>query len=376
MRHPRLCALPMVLLLLAARAPGQPPGSVRAQLTSFESALDQAVGGLGAGAMHVFGAPARCHGYYLEGYGAIFVLPPRQFGGASSQHFVLQSEFGPGLEAALAHLEEGLHRIESPEARAVLGETLADLRERPAPPPPAQPPAAGTLTPMESDLRDRLATARGHEEQASRAAREASAAARASRAAAGPDGSPETVALERAARAAEARRQAWAREVRGREAQLRALESQVEAFRVEAEHARQEAERQLEVISHQIRLRFGAPLGEAAPGTQVELPAPQAPWAFWYETRTQRTAASPEALVANVREALVATLDQRAGALPLLGPDEFVVVAVDFVPSGIAGAGDPQRSLVLKIRQKHLQDRVEGRITAEALRERIEFSEY
>jgi hypothetical protein len=52
------------------------------------------------------------------------------------------------------------------------------------------------------------------------------------------------------------------------------------------------------------------------------------------------------------------------------------VVAVDFVPGSPFVMARPQRTLVVRVRKKELDDRAAGRIAPEELHRRIEYVEY
>jgi hypothetical protein len=63
--------------------------------------------------------------------------------------------------------------------------------------------------------------------------------------------------------------------------------------------------------------------------------------------------------------------------LRMLRPDERVVVAVDFVAQeGFVSRTRPERTLVVRVKVKELQDRLAGRIQEDELERRIEVVEY
>ena len=88
-------------------------------------------------------------------------------------------------------------------------------------------------------------------------------------------------------------------------------------------------------------------------------------------------ARTPEAVVADVRRALVEALESGPGRVPGLGPEEYVTVAVDFEPAGLfAQRARPERTLVVRARVRDIEARASGAIAAEELRRRVEVIEY
>ena len=58
-------------------------------------------------------------------------------------------------------------------------------------------------------------------------------------------------------------------------------------------------------------------------------------------------------------------------------PDEYVTVAVDFVPPGVFVAQmRPTRTVVVRARKRDLDARLLGQLSADDLRRRVEVSEY
>ena len=154
------------------------------------------------------------------------------------------------------------------------------------------------------------------------------------------------------------------------------MQETAEAFRREAERAMERAERDVRV-----RLRLPEDGREPLPSEPVIAPVPPAPpmppappgWSFAFDEPLVDEIA-PERVVADVRGAIVAGLGAYRGALTVLGPDEFVVVAVDFVPR-MADHARP-RTVVARVRKRDLAEHRAGRLTAEALHARIAFDEY
>jgi hypothetical protein len=182
-----------------------------------------------------------------------------------------------------------------------------------------------------------------------------------------------------------------------------ALERQVVVLQHETEEARRAAEEDMERIVHDVRVRLAAP-GElhvevtatpepaeepvaapapappAAPAAPLPAEAPlppPPPWKFWFQEAGARDTRTAEAVVADVRRALVEALDSGPGRVPGLRPEEFVTVAVDFEPAGLfAQHQRPERTLLVRARVRDLEARARGSIPAEELRRRVEVIEY
>jgi hypothetical protein len=171
----------------------------------------------------------------------------------------------------------------------------------------------------------------------------------------------------------------------GDEEAIEAFERQVLVLQHETEEARRAAEEQAERILQDVRVRVAPPQAEVhvevAPPPPPEPPGPDAvpatpPWKFWFETGSAADTRTPDAVVADVRGALVDALASgvRVGGL---AADERVTVTVDFVPGGIfAASARPERTLVVSARAKDVNARARGAITPEELRKRVEVTEY
>jgi hypothetical protein len=172
------------------------------------------------------------------------------------------------------------------------------------------------------------------------------------------------------------------------------LEHQVLVLQAETEEVRRAAEQEMARLVHDVKLRLtdedgdGAEAATAAeaplaptpvtapPPPEVPLPPPP-PWKFWFDAGAPRDGRTPEALVADVRSALIDTISSPAEPFPGLRADESVTVAVDFVPGGLfAAQARPERTLVVRIRVKDIEARRRGAITAEELRRRVDVTEY
>jgi len=264
----------------------------------------------------MFGRTGRA--YHLPGYGAFVVLAPRALPreprprGAESRAF----------EDLLRRLEQSVAEVRDPEERRRLQETVAALR-------------AGM-----------------------------------------PPGPPGTMMMRLLPRPA------------GPPADPAAMQESAEAFRREAELAMARAER--DVI---VRLRRSGedmplppvppmppaptpPTPRVAPAARpfpAHPPLPPPGWTFDLATGPADTIA-PDRLVSDVRRAIVTGLGSYRGALALLGPDDYVVVAVDFVPR--MADGTRPRTVVARARKRDLAEHRAGRLTPEALHARVAFDEY
>jgi hypothetical protein len=106
------------------------------------------------------------------------------------------------------------------------------------------------------------------------------------------------------------------------------------------------------------------------------MPVPP-PWKFWFEAGRPEDTREPERVVADVRGALIEALESQSGQMGGLGADEFVTVAVDFVPGGLfASRARPSKTLVVRARVKDLQAGTRGALAPAELRRRVEVFEY
>jgi hypothetical protein len=307
---------------VAARPPANP---ARVELEDLRTALEGAVG---RSARIRMAAAARNAGrvYRLKGYGAVIVLAPR----ALPARRLAMRRGGPAAPAPVA----------SPGPRVVI--TMPE----------------GTFDVGVIDLRDL----------------------------------EQEMEVQMAAQAAflremESAQREWthAHEEEIRE-HLQLVEQQAEAFRLEAERARRRAERE-------VRTRLAPPPAPPAPPAPVAPVAPVAPpappepldvppppWRFWFDVTEgsdlpdAADTADADALVASVRERLVAGLDAYRRPLASLRPEEFVAIAVDLVPDVLL-RGRPTRTLLVRVRAGDLQERRSGRLSGAELRKRIEFEE-
>ena len=176
--------------------------------------------------------------------------------------------------------------------------------------------------------------------------------------------------------------------------EIEALERQVLVLQHAAAAQHRAAEEDHERIVRDIRFRFrlapstveeGEIIGEdthavfadeTAP-LSVEPPSTRPPWSFWFGSETPGEARSPDRLVRDVQVAVIGVLESQAAGVTGLGADEFVTVAVDFVPGGFFSSHRrATRTLIVRARQGDLAACAQGKIALEELRARVEVIEY
>jgi hypothetical protein len=107
-----------------------------------------------------------------------------------------------------------------------------------------------------------------------------------------------------------------------------------------------------------------------------ELP-PAPPWQVFFDFAESQDTRTPEAVIQEVRQAVVGTLAAQGGRLSGVRPEEQVVVAVDFLPSlrpGLRAA--PERTLVIRVSKRDLEDLQAHRLSREEFQKRVQASEY
>ena len=166
---------------------------------------------------------------------------------------------------------------------------------------------------------------------------------------------------------------------------IETFERQVLVLQHETEEARRAAEEQSERILEDMRVRVASEpevhVEVAAPPPPPEPPAPEGvaappPWKFWFQTDAAPEKRTPEAVIADVRGALVDALASGVRVSGLPG-DERVAVTVDFVPGGIfAAPARPEKTLVVTARARDIEARARGAIPPDELKKRIEVTEY
>ena len=159
------------------------------------------------------------------------------------------------------------------------------------------------------------------------------------------------------------------------ESQMRALHEQVEAFRQEAEKARAEAEK--DVLD---RLGAVQPPAASAPRQDpmtVPSNAPLLLWPYRIESEERSDPRSGEEVMRDVLASVTGILENEGWRLRQLRPDEVIVVAVDFVArQRRPGPGAHDRTLLVRVKKKVLDDRHSGKIGSEEFRRAAEVVEY
>jgi hypothetical protein len=308
----------------------------------------------------------------VPGFGALFVLPPRALPSASPRALAERAAVR-SLDDAIRHLEQGLRTASSAAVRAQMEKNLRELRQtraeltsrdRSSGVVLLSPPAVSAVMAGEEPVELRLEELqRELETQMAEQMR----------------------ALQEAERSHADRGQETASRMEG---QVRELQTRMEETRREVERARREAERQLEM-----HLPVGpappappeapaapvAPAASAEPAAAPEMLPPAlapAPWQMWFATEDPADGRTAEAIVRDVRAAVTALLERPGAALHQLRPDEYVAVAVDFVPRVAMAGRAAQKTLVIKARKRDLDDHRAGRLGADELHRRIEYAEY
>jgi len=170
------------------------------------------------------------------------------------------------------------------------------------------------------------------------------------------------------------------------------IERQVVVLQHVAEAERRAAEEDMERIMSKVRIRLAGPSSPPpgpgaqaavaaadpppAPPDELQLPATP-PWRFWFESGPAADERSPDQVVADVKAAVIGTLESQAGPVASLRGDEFVTVAVDFVAGGLfVSHPRPQRTLVVRVRKRDLDARARGAIGPGDLEKKVEAFEY
>ena len=376
---------------VCALAPGISSGQgaidPRLEMDGFAAALDAAVRRVSRPSPALLAGREGARGYRLPGFGVLFVLSPRALP-SPSQRSIAEHEAARSLDDAIRHLEQGL-RTASPGVRAQMEKNLQALRQ--------------TRAELRGTARDRSATVFMLPPPDAVLAGEEMMAA----------GPPPLEDLQReleaqmieqmhALQEAEQSRGEQEREMARRMAeQVRELQARMEAVRRDVERARIEAERQVEMrlavppaatvtpVAPEAPAPPVAPLAPRAavePDTVAEsaaappMPGPPmlapAPWQMWFTIEDPADGRTGEAVMRDVKTAVTALLERQGAALHHLRPEEYVAVAVDFVPRPMMVGGRAPKTLLVKVRKRDLDERRAGRLAAEELRSRIEYAEY
>jgi hypothetical protein len=340
-----------------------PPTDLRTDLETVGLALDRAVLQVSRPSRAAAVARGGARGYRLEGFGAMFVLPPRALPLPAPAPTAEEREIARKLAEAARDLEQRLPKVESPDLRLQLQQSLKALRQSEA----------------EVRLRERMG----------------SRAAGVPVAAEGAAPVPRTLEqqqtdLERdvqmmqrmQSEALESMTADLPPEVRQEiEDGFRSLNLQAEAFAAEAERALQEAQRgvQIRLLGPPLQPAVppGVPLGASAtpPTPEAAIPMPPS-YPLWIEPMVDPTP-DPQGVIAGVGEAVTLVLEQHGVRLRALQPQDMVAVAIDFVPATRPGVrARPARTLMVRARKADIDQRAAGLISPEEFRKRVERLEY
>ncbi len=170
--------------------------------------------------------------------------------------------------------------------------------------------------------------------------------------------------------------------------EIRMIVQQAEALQREAARTQLEVERAVAEVRSEIHRRQPEPAGSVAPAeapsppeapTPPEAPLPPTPpWTLWFDAGFAEEEPEPSAatLLARMRGALVDTLSSHGVTIRALRDEETIAAAVDFVPGFPFAGGRVEKTLVVRVRKKDLDERRAGRIGAAELRTRIAVEEY
>jgi hypothetical protein len=335
-------------------------------MDGFAAALDAAVRRVSRPSPALLAGRESARAYRLPGFGALFVLPPRVL--PASPRPAAELSAARAVDEAIRHLEQGLRTASSPELRQQMEKNLQALKqtrtELQTPYREAgatvmvlkSPPTAVVMGPTDASERRLEQLRRALETQMAEHLRALQAAER-------TEGGPE-------------------RELAGRmEAQVLELQARLEAVRREVEEARLDAERQVEMRLAVPPAPADVPDGPETTAAPVPpappLPAlPPAPWQYWFNAEAPADGRSDEALVRDVKAAVTELVERRGATLRHLAPEEYLTVAVDFVPRMSILGSRVQKTLVVKVKKQDLDERRAGRLSVTQLRQRIEYAEY
>lgn len=363
-----------VCILAPGLSLGQTPSDPRSEMDGFAAALDAAVRRVSRSSPALLAGREGARGYRVPGFGALFVLPPRALPSASPRSLA-EREAARSLDDAIRHLEQGLRIASSAELRVQMEKNLRALRQ--------------TRAELRGTARDRSSGA------------VVLSPPTVSAVMAGEDAEPDQPRLEDLQRALETQMAEQMRalqeaershgdqqqEMARMEAQFRELQARMETVRREVERARVEAERQVEM---RLGVPPGPPEAPAVPEAPAALTPPEpdaisglfppmlapAPWQMWFSIEEPADGRTGETVIREVRAAVTALLEKQGPSLHQLKADEYVAVAVDFVPRITVAGRRAQKTMVIKARKRDLDDHRAGRLGADELHQRIEYAEY
>ncbi|MCU0241385.1 MAG: hypothetical protein MUF51_03060 [Vicinamibacteria bacterium] len=153
------------------------------------------------------------------------------------------------------------------------------------------------------------------------------------------------------------------------------LEEQVMALQRASMLAHQEAERALNEMMRQAMTR-SAPAG-AATVAQVEPPDVEPPWLFWFANESHDDGRTAQQVIDDVRQAIFNVIEQKDARLVSLKADESLTIVIDFLPQGLhTPRPRPERTLIIRVQQRDLDQLRAGTLAREELRKRLEVQEY
>ncbi len=185
---------------------------------------------------------------------------------------------------------------------------------------------------------------------------------------------------------------------RAHEREIRVIERQAEELQREAARTHAEVERAMAQMQQELERRLhvevqtaqaGAAAAPQPPPPPAEPAAPEPalapeppsppppPWALWFEAGPNQELEAPaEVVVERMRQALAGALADHGLVLSGLRSEETIAAAVDFVPGFPFDRSRNERTLVLRVKKRDLEDKKAGRIGPEQLKTRIEVVEY
>lgn len=174
--------------------------------------------------------------------------------------------------------------------------------------------------------------------------------------------------------------------------EIRVIELQAEALQREAARTQREVERAVAEVRSEIHRRQpeATPAGAAPQTPSVPEPPlaptppepplpPSPPWTLWFDAGLAEEESEPPAtavVVARMRTALVDALSGHGALLRALRGEETVAAAVDFVPGFPFDGARVEKTLVVRVRKKDIDERSAGKIGPEELKARVEVEEY
>jgi hypothetical protein len=173
------------------------------------------------------------------------------------------------------------------------------------------------------------------------------------------------------------------------ELEIRRFEAQMEEYQRQAQMMNRIAEQQFLAFYRTVHGGVAAADATGAP-TLVQGPAgvsddavaggqrPTAPpWIGFVEPTGAEDTRTPNRVLNDVRAAVTGALEAEGPAVTVVGPEEFLVVTVDFVSASVlTEPAVPQQTLVVRVRKRDLDERAAGRLASDELQKRIDATTY